>query len=653
MEHLNILDYLVIIIYFCILIGIGIFLKKLASKSIEDYFLGGRKLPWWALGISGMAAWLDMTGTMIIVSFIFMLGPRGLFLEFRGGAGLVLIFMMIWIGKWHRRSGCMTNAEWMKFRFGEGPWGNFARISQVIAMVVFALGMLAYSIKGAGLFLSMFLPYSPRICAAIIMIITGVYLVQSGFYGVVVTDIFQSLCILVGVVFIIFYASVKVSGGDLASVAHSVTGNSDWMSIIPQWETKMPKGYEQYNFLLLISIFYLAKTCLTGTGIYVDGRYFGAAGDRECGLLGFMSGWTIMIRWPLMMGFAILGLYLINTTFPDQSAIVKSTNIIHQELGSFPETHWHDILSDISNSPDKYSQSMISDLSQTLGENWKDKVKLLNPQGTINPERILPAVLLFVIPKGIRGLLIVALLAAAMSTFNTFINTTAGYWTRDIYQNYFRPKASNRELIYSSWIFSLFLIVAGFIMAFYSKNINDIWGWLMGGLTAGLLIPWVLRWYWWRYNASGFAIGLIAGIVGAMLQRIFFPTMAEWWQFGLIFIIGLSASLIGTYVSSPTPNNILENFYIKTRPFGFWKKFEHLLPPQIKEEVKKEHLTDLLSVPFGLLWLVTLLLLPMLLMIRAWIPAAITAVLLIISLIGLYYFWYGNLPSPTPKGQER
>ena len=153
MKYLNTLDYGIIVIYFAFLIGLGLYLKKKASASIEDYFLGGRNLPWWALGISGMAAWLDITGTMIITSFIFMLGPRGLFIEFRGGAVLVAAVLMLWAGKWHRRSQCITGAEWMIYRFGEGFGGQFARIVSAIAAMVGTIGMLAYMVKGVGLFL--------------------------------------------------------------------------------------------------------------------------------------------------------------------------------------------------------------------------------------------------------------------------------------------------------------------------------------------------------------------------------------------------------------------------------------------------------------------------------------------------------------------
>ena len=151
MKYLTIWDYLIIAVYFAILLFIGWYLKRRASENIEHYFLGGKKLPWWALGLSGMAAWLDMTGTMVIVSFLYLLGPRGLYIELRGGVGLVLVFLMIWVGKWHRRSGVMTGAEWMIFRFGKDKWGIFARLSQVFAQLIFAVGMLAYAIKGIGL----------------------------------------------------------------------------------------------------------------------------------------------------------------------------------------------------------------------------------------------------------------------------------------------------------------------------------------------------------------------------------------------------------------------------------------------------------------------------------------------------------------------
>jgi solute:Na+ symporter, SSS family len=110
----NLFDYAVLAIYIMILIGIGFFLKEKASGSLEDYCLGGRNLPWWLMGISGMAAFLSLSGSMVIISFLYMLGPRGLYIAFRGGACIPLALMLIWSGKWHRRSGCITIAEFLE-----------------------------------------------------------------------------------------------------------------------------------------------------------------------------------------------------------------------------------------------------------------------------------------------------------------------------------------------------------------------------------------------------------------------------------------------------------------------------------------------------------------------------------------------------------
>ena len=98
---------------------------------------------------------------MIIVSFLFLLGPRGLFIEFRGGAVLVLAVAMLWTGKWHRRSGCLTSAEWMLFRFGDGVAGQSAQLARAVAGIVLTVGMIAYLVKGTGLFLSIFVPFTP------------------------------------------------------------------------------------------------------------------------------------------------------------------------------------------------------------------------------------------------------------------------------------------------------------------------------------------------------------------------------------------------------------------------------------------------------------------------------------------------------------
>lgn len=87
MQLMHTIDCAIIIGFLAITVVVGLYMTKKASSSLDHYFLGGRSIPWYLLGIAGMSNWFDMTGTMIITSFLYMLGPRGLFVEFRGGAG--------------------------------------------------------------------------------------------------------------------------------------------------------------------------------------------------------------------------------------------------------------------------------------------------------------------------------------------------------------------------------------------------------------------------------------------------------------------------------------------------------------------------------------------------------------------------------------
>jgi Na+/proline symporter len=646
MRYLGIGDYAVILAYFAILIGIGSFFRKKAAASMEDYFLAGRRMPWWALGLSQMTFWFDMTGTMIIASFLFLLGPRGIYIEFRGGAGLVLIFLMLWAGKWHRRSGVITAAEWMIFRFGRDFWAHFARLMSVVSWVVINLALLAYSFKGAGLFLSMFLPFSPLVCSLIMMVVTALYTIESGFYGVIFSDIFQSVCIWIGVSLIVVLTLTRIAGvGDLGALATSVTGNPDWLSALPQWKTQMPKGYEQYSFLFMMTLFYLGKTIIQGLGVGADPRFFGARSDRDCGRLSFLAGWTFMLRWPLMMSFVVLGLLLVKNLFPDQSVLVQAADLIKSHAGAVPQNEWPELLARIMNNPQAFPQDLIGGLTQLLGSDWGSKISLLSYYGTVDPERILPAVLLMSVPAGLRGLLLVAFLAAAMSTFNAIVNASTGFLTRDLYQGYIRPKAKNKELIYASYVFGGLVMVVGFAAAYATKNINDIWGWLTMGLVGGTMIPTVLRLYWWRFNGSGFALGTLMGLAAALLQRVLIPGLPEWQQFLYMVGAGFAGSIIATYIRPPTERGVLEHFYRTTRPFGLWGPLRKTLGPEEAAVMSREHKYDLISLPFAFFWQLTMLMLPLFLIVKQFRASAVAAAILAVSLTGLYFFWYKKLPN--------
>ncbi len=643
--YLNNIDYVVIVIYFIVLLGLGIYLQKKASTNIEHYFLGGHKVPWWAMGISGMASFLDMAGTMLIVSFIFMMGPRGLYIEIRAGAALVLAFAMAFTAKWHYRSKVMTGAEWMKYRFGEDWGAQLSRTLTAVAVILSTIGAIAYLIKGTGLFLSMFFPFSPMVCSLFLIGIATIYTVTSGFFGVIYTDIFQSMIIIVAVFYISILAFNQFENASaIADVAYKVTGNRDWLSSSVQWHTSMPAGYKVYEDLMMFVLFYLLRLVIGSLGYGADPKYFGARSERDVNLMNPIWIFFMMFRWPLMMGFAILGLYIVNNMMPDHTQIVQTAELIKSNVHGIAKENWAELLSHIINSPNSYPAEMINGLKELLHGDWQSKLNLISYEGTINPERILPAVIIFKIPIGLRGLILIAIVAASMSTFDTSVNTTAGFFVKDIYQRYINPKASNRKLMYTSYLVSIILVILGFLFTYTIRSINDIWAWLIMGLGSGLSTAIMLKFYWWRFNGAGFALGTLVGMVLAIGQRLLFPNLVEWQQFIIISGSTLLAIIISTYLTKPTDEKVLKNFYLTTRPFGFWKPYKKYLTDEQKNAMQKEHRNDLIALPFILVWQFTLYLMPMQILIHTYKTFWITFAIFLSSMIGIYWFWYRNLP---------
>ena len=232
----------------------------------------------------------------------------------------------------------------------------------------------------------------------------------------------------------------------------------------------MPKGYEQYSYLFIIAAFYLFRNIFYGMGAGGEPRYFGAKDDKECGKLTFLWTSLMSFRWPMMIGFAMLGLFMVKELFPDQTILHDVAILVKTEVGQIDKSRWAETISSIINMPERYSPQFIEQLGGMLGDNWRSSLHLLSYEGTVDPERILPAVILYSIPIGFRGLILVALLAASLSTFGSFLNWTTSFFTKDIYQAYMRPTASNKELIRASWLFGFAFVATGFLFAYSDRK---------------------------------------------------------------------------------------------------------------------------------------------------------------------------------------
>ena len=586
-------DLIIVIIYLLAIVIIGLLMQKKASQGIDSYFLGNRKLPWWVLGASGMASNTDIAGTMINTAFIYALGTKGFFIEIRGGVTLIMAFLMVFMGKWNRRSQVMTQAEWMHFRFGTGKEGDFARIISAIAAIVMTVAMVTYFVIGAGKFVGEFLGIEPIYASLLMVVLAMIYTVASGLYGVVWTDVFQGVFIFGVILYITgtamstvnlpqeFFVSVPMVDGSFTAIKTTL---AEWSRIIPPNEMNMPEGstFAIYNLFGIAIMFYLFKVTLegaSGAGGYMLQRYFAAKSDREAGMLSLFWTCLLAFRWPLIASFAMLGVY-------------------------------HGI----------ETGSVIAD-----------------------PELVLPTVIKNYIPAGVRGLLIAGLMAAAMSTFDSTVNAGAAYWVKDLYQTYLNPRASEKDLMIQARLASVGIVILALLFSLTISNINEIWGWITMGIGAGMFIPQVIRWYWWRFNGYGFAIGTAVGMTAAVLTKAFAGPIPEYTSFLIASGSSLAGCILGTLLTPATENSVLENFYKVTRPFGFWSHIRGSLPEAVQSKVNQENRRDIIATFFAVPWQVVLFLTGMMIVMKQWSNAMNLFAILVILSAGLYWFWFRHL----------
>ena len=187
--------------------------------------------------------------------------------------------------------------------------------------------------------------------------------------------------------------------------------------------------------------------------------------------------------------------------------------------------------------------------------------------GVTDSEQVMPLVLLEFLPTGVRGLVIAGLFAAFMSTFSSTINCGASFIVRDLWQPYVRPQATEQQAVRFSYLATLLLVVIGIVIGFNAGSIAQIWNWMMMALSAGVVVPNVLRWYWWRMNGAGYALGTFAGI-GLALLALFRPDTPIYVVFPLICVASFLACVFASLATRPVDHETLTCFYRSVRPFG-------------------------------------------------------------------------------------
>ena len=572
---MNGIDSGIIFLYFISVIGLGFWYRKRASKSLESYFLGGKKLPWLALAMSGSVSNFDITGTMWIVSIMFVLGMKSMWHHWMWGF-LMGAFFLSYMGKWVRRSNVLTAAEWMRTRFGDDSAGRLARTAYASMAVLTLASFVGYAFQGIGKFASVYIPLEPKILAVLIIGLTTLYVLLGGLFSVVVTDVIQTVVLTVGSLIIAFIAWLKLTPDALAKLPDGFT------SLSVPWKLPELSGTEnaQFEFFGALVIVWIMKGLLMNAGgpaqMYDFQRFLAARNERDAAKLGAAWSVFLIVRWALVMGIVLLA--------------------------------------------------------------------LTGVSGVTDSEKVMPLVLKDFLPVGVRGIVVAGLLAAFMSTFSSTVNSGASFIVRDLWQPFKKKQVTERQAVHFSYFATVLLVLFGILIGFQSDSITEIWSWMMMALGGGVLIPNVLRWYWWRMNGWGYALGTFGGILLSLVS-LFYATVPDYVVFPLIVMVSLLLSLIGSLVTCPVDKKQLNEFYRSIRPFGLWKPVREDSGLAASEHSNKSEKASrsVLNVVLGMIAIASGYLFPMYL-VGHWYGRALLCLGISLSaVIVLKYTWYRHL----------
>jgi SSS family solute:Na+ symporter len=614
------IDIAILVAYFAATIFAGFWVSKRGAKDLDSYFLGGKSLPWNLLGISDASGMFDISGTMLMVYWLFAYGLKSIWLPFMWPV-FNQVFLMMFLSAWLRRSNVLTGAEWIQFRFGRGSGANLAHLSVVLFALVNTIGMLAFAFKGIGKFAATMLPWqlttqtegllsNENLYAIIVLLVTSVYVIKGGMVSVVITEVMQFTILTITSILIGVIAIYKVS----PEIVHGAVPDGwfnpffgwkldlDWTGFFDSVNSALRKdGNEWFGIVFGLMFFKGILASLAGPAPNYDmQRVLATRNPREASLMNGMV--CCVLYFPRYMMITGITLLAIAFCLPELQAMEK---------------------------PDF--------------------------------EKLLPIVLTKSVPTGVMGLMLAGLLAAFMSNFAATINAAPAYLVNDIYKRFINPNSSGATDIWMSRVASSAVLLVGIGFGLYIGRIMDVMVWITTALYTGYVIANVLKWIWWRFNGYGYFWGMMTGILGAMFipeyapviaPKVFSPQVAAIivsnpiYYIPVLLLLSLIGCLAGTYLSAPEDETILKHFYRTTRPWGFWGPIRDAIQREDPSfEPNGDFWKDTINVAVGIVWQTCLTGLPIFLVLRTWDWAGGTALLLLATSVFIKFNWYDKLPA--------
>lgn len=602
------LDIAIILVYLFSTVFIGIILKKQAQKSKSNYLLGGNTLPWYMLGISNASGMFDISGTMWLVTLLFVYGLKSIWIPWLWPV-FNQIFLMVFLSIWLRRSNVTTGAEWMLTRFGRKKDSQLSHGIIVIFALINCLGFLAYGFIGLGKFMMIFIPwesvapfipfdvpetYVPHLYGIAFTMFAVFYAILGGMTSIVWADVLQFLIMTVAAI-VIGIIAMKALAANTLNVPEGWhtpffgwrLDDLDWRGIINEVNDKIASdGYSLFTIFFWMMVFKGILLSLAGPAPNYDmQKVLATKSPKEAAKMsGFVSVVLMPVRYFMIAGFAVLALI-----YYDQLHLVVA--------------------------------------------------------GRIDFEQILPSAISQFVPVGLMGLLLAGLLAAFNSTFAGTLNAAQAYIVNDIYLKYFRPDANEKQIRNLNYSSGIIVVIISIIFGIFAQDVNSVLQWIVSALYGSYVISNVLKWYWWRFNGYGYFWGMVAGIIPALIFPYLFKDTLDLWYFPWILLISLAGALAGTFLSKPTDEATLKSFYSTVNPWGFWKPIRmKVLAENPGFKPNKNFGIDMFNVLMGTIAQTALIALPIYIVLQKSVPIWISSIIVVISAIVLKRTWWDKLP---------
>ncbi len=605
---LQAIDITIIFSYLLCMLMLGWFMRKRARQNKESYLMGGKKLPWYMLGLSDASDMFDISGTMWMVALCFVYGMKSIWIPWLWPV-FNQVFNMMYLAKWLRRSNANTGAEWLATRFGIRGKGVQASHTVVVAFALIGcLGFLAYGFVGLGKFIEIFVPwdavknyvpfdiaphYVAHFYGIVFTLFAVFYSVLGGMHSIVLGDLIKYAIMTIGCIAIAVIAMQHLNGNKL-NVPHGWTDpffgwnlNLNWKGIVDDAMKKIgDDGYGLFGILFMMMLFKGVFASLAGPAPNYDmQKILSSRSPKEASkMTGFVSLILLPVRYSMIIGLTVLGLLYYN------------------------------------------------------------QLNLDNGSGGVDFERILPGTINNFLPVGILGLVLTGLFGAFVGTFSGTLNAAQAYFVNDVYLKYVNPSASNKKVITVNYLSGIIIVAIGIALGFMAKDVNSILQWIVSGLYGGYIAANVLKWYWWRFNANGFFWGMFAGVAGALVFSKLFSGIEFLYYFPLLFAISITGCLIGTYTAPATDVAVLKKFYSTVKPWGFWKPVHAMVLADDPSFVaNKRFKLDMFNVTLGIIAQLCLTLLPMYVVLWMKLPLLITIAILAVIIIILKQTWWNKL----------